>query len=213
MTILLLLVKAHLPVPAFLCACPQLLWTDSVTAAVLLFPLQVHHTQSHALRPRWAAECSPATVHWILMISTLRQGLFSKTPTVTWYHCFSHLVLTLQLFFCLPFTLSFHIASCGGMIKNATYGRIVSPGFPGNYSNNLTCHWVLEVPEGHRLHIHFEKVALAEDDDRWCMLNTKITLRVGVRSKNVCVCVSSTNRWHGGFKLIFWITVCLWIEH
>ncbi|MEQ2171179.1 hypothetical protein GOODEAATRI_008030 [Goodea atripinnis] len=51
------------------------------------------------------------------------------------------------------------------MIKNATYGRIVSPGFPGNYSNNLTCHWVLEAPEGHRLHIHFEKVALAEDDD------------------------------------------------
>uniref|UniRef100_A0A665W3B8 Seizure related 6 homolog a n=1 Tax=Echeneis naucrates TaxID=173247 RepID=A0A665W3B8_ECHNA len=61
--------------------------------------------------------------------------------------------------------------SCGGMIKNATYGRIVSPGFPGNYSNNLTCHWVLEVPEGHRLHIHFEKVALAEDDDRLMIKN------------------------------------------
>ncbi|XP_023274118.1 seizure protein 6 homolog isoform X2 [Seriola lalandi dorsalis] len=63
------------------------------------------------------------------------------------------------------------VASCGGMIKNATYGRIVSPGFPGNYSNNLTCHWVLEVPEGHRLHIHFEKVALAEDDDRLMIKN------------------------------------------
>ncbi|KAG7223328.1 hypothetical protein INR49_015684, partial [Caranx melampygus] len=63
------------------------------------------------------------------------------------------------------------VASCGGMIKNATYGRIVSPGFPGNYSNNLTCHWVLEVPEGYRLHIHFEKVALAEDDDRLMIKN------------------------------------------
>lgn len=52
------------------------------------------------------------------------------------------------------------------MLKNATMGRIISPGFPGNYSNNLTCHWVLEAPEGHRLHVHFEKVALAEDDDR-----------------------------------------------
>lgn len=51
-------------------------------------------------------------------------------------------------------------------MRNATQGRIVSPGFPGNYSNNLTCHWVLEAPEGHRLHVHFEKVALAEDDDR-----------------------------------------------
>ncbi|KAM6970660.1 seizure protein 6-like [Aplochiton taeniatus] len=63
------------------------------------------------------------------------------------------------------------VASCGGMIKNATYGRIVSPGFPGNYSNNLTCHWVLEAPEGHRLHVHFEKVALAEDDDRLLIKN------------------------------------------
>ncbi|KAM3602020.1 uncharacterized protein V6R79_023082 [Siganus canaliculatus] len=63
------------------------------------------------------------------------------------------------------------VASCGGMIKNTTYGRIVSPGFPGNYSNNLTCHWVLEAPEGHRLHIHFEKVALAEDDDRLLIKN------------------------------------------
>ncbi|KAM8835340.1 seizure protein 6 homolog isoform 1-T1 [Synchiropus picturatus] len=61
--------------------------------------------------------------------------------------------------------------SCGGMIKNATYGRIVSPGFPGNYSNNLTCHWVLEAPEDHRLHVHFEKVALAEDDDRLLIKN------------------------------------------
>ncbi|XP_056591707.1 seizure protein 6 homolog isoform X2 [Triplophysa dalaica] len=56
--------------------------------------------------------------------------------------------------------------ACGGTLKNATQGRIISPGFPGNYSNNLTCHWVLEAPEGHRLHVHFEKVALAEDDDR-----------------------------------------------
>ncbi|KAA0702007.1 Seizure protein 6 -like protein [Triplophysa tibetana] len=58
------------------------------------------------------------------------------------------------------------VVSCGGMLKNATLGRIVSPGFPGNYSNNLTCHWVLQAPEDQRLHVHFEKVALAEDDDR-----------------------------------------------
>ncbi|XP_076842596.1 seizure protein 6 homolog isoform X2 [Brachyhypopomus gauderio] len=63
------------------------------------------------------------------------------------------------------------LATCGGMLKNATLGRIISPGFPGNYSNNLTCHWVLEAPEGHRLHIHFEKVALAEDDDRLLIKN------------------------------------------
>ncbi|XP_063306047.1 seizure protein 6 homolog isoform X2 [Pelobates fuscus] len=57
-------------------------------------------------------------------------------------------------------------AACGGLIRNITTGRLVSPNFPGNYSNNLTCHWVLEAPPAQRLHLHFEKVSLAEDDDR-----------------------------------------------
>ncbi|XP_064379330.1 seizure protein 6 homolog isoform X2 [Dromaius novaehollandiae] len=63
------------------------------------------------------------------------------------------------------------VAACGGAIRNATVGRVVSPGFPGNYSNNLTCHWLLEAPAGHRLHLHFEKVSLAEDDDRLIIRN------------------------------------------
>uniref|UniRef100_A0A8W4FD74 Seizure related 6 homolog n=1 Tax=Sus scrofa TaxID=9823 RepID=A0A8W4FD74_PIG len=63
------------------------------------------------------------------------------------------------------------IAACGGVIRNATTGRIVSPGFPGNYSNNPTCHWLLEAPESQRLHLHFEKVSLAEDDDRLIIRN------------------------------------------
>nr|XP_033777031.1 seizure protein 6 homolog isoform X2 [Geotrypetes seraphini] len=63
------------------------------------------------------------------------------------------------------------VAACGGVIRNATTGRIVSPGFPGNYSHNLTCHWLLEAPEDQRLHLHFEKVSLAEDDDRLIIRN------------------------------------------
>nr|XP_060612663.1 seizure protein 6 homolog isoform X2 [Anolis sagrei ordinatus] len=63
------------------------------------------------------------------------------------------------------------VASCGGVVRNASTGRIVSPGFPGNYSNNLTCHWLLEAPPGQRLHLHFEKVSLAEDDDRLIIRN------------------------------------------
>uniref|UniRef100_A0A1A7YAE0 Seizure related 6 homolog n=1 Tax=Iconisemion striatum TaxID=60296 RepID=A0A1A7YAE0_9TELE len=62
-------------------------------------------------------------------------------------------------------------AACGGFIRNVRAGQIVSPGFPNNYSNNLTCHWVLEAPQGHKLHVHFEKVALAEDDDRLLIKN------------------------------------------
>uniref|UniRef100_A0A674MYW9 Seizure related 6 homolog n=1 Tax=Takifugu rubripes TaxID=31033 RepID=A0A674MYW9_TAKRU len=63
------------------------------------------------------------------------------------------------------------LASCGGTMGNVTVGRIVSPGFPGNYSNNLTCSWLLEAPQGQKLHVHFEKVALAEDDDRLLIRN------------------------------------------
>ena len=72
-------------------------------------------------------------------------------------------ILSLTHSFLLPLFLS---AVCGGTFRNVTVGRVVSPGFPDNYSHNLTCRWVLEAAEGHRLHVHFEKVALAEDDDR-----------------------------------------------
>uniref|UniRef100_A0A8C7V8T7 Seizure related 6 homolog (mouse)-like 2 n=1 Tax=Oncorhynchus mykiss TaxID=8022 RepID=A0A8C7V8T7_ONCMY len=60
--------------------------------------------------------------------------------------------------------------SCGGWIRNATVGRIFSPPPPStsNHSNgnNLSCHWLLEAKEGHRLHLHFERVALDEDNDK-----------------------------------------------
>ncbi|KAG5263252.1 hypothetical protein AALO_G00284300 [Alosa alosa] len=60
--------------------------------------------------------------------------------------------------------------SCGGWIRNATVGRILSPTIApaGNHSGgtNLSCHWLMEAREGHRLHLHFERVALDEDNDK-----------------------------------------------
>ncbi|XP_062036055.1 seizure 6-like protein 2 [Lepus europaeus] len=58
------------------------------------------------------------------------------------------------------------IASCGGAIHNATLGRIVSPEPGGAAGPNLTCRWVIEAAEGRRLHLHFERVSLDEDNDR-----------------------------------------------
>ncbi|XP_011377008.1 seizure 6-like protein 2 isoform X9 [Pteropus vampyrus] len=58
------------------------------------------------------------------------------------------------------------IASCGGTIHNATLGRIVSPEPGGAAGPNLTCRWVIEAAEGRRLHLHFERVSLDEDNDR-----------------------------------------------
>ncbi|XP_069100213.1 seizure 6-like protein 2 [Pleurodeles waltl] len=57
-------------------------------------------------------------------------------------------------------------ASCGGTIRNATLGRLVSPDLTSNHGNNLTCHWLIEASENQRLHLHFERVSLDEDNDK-----------------------------------------------
>ncbi|XP_043942251.1 seizure 6-like protein 2 [Protopterus annectens] len=58
------------------------------------------------------------------------------------------------------------VASCGGTVRNATLGRILSPDPSGHRGNNLTCYWLIEAPEGQKLHLHFERVSLDEDNDR-----------------------------------------------
>ncbi|XP_069817427.1 seizure 6-like protein [Dendropsophus ebraccatus] len=56
------------------------------------------------------------------------------------------------------------IAPCGGRTQNATVGRVLSPNFPSNYSNNLFCAWTIDAPGGQKLHLHFEKFILTEKD-------------------------------------------------
>ncbi|XP_067862434.1 seizure 6-like protein [Heptranchias perlo] len=57
-------------------------------------------------------------------------------------------------------------ALCGGAISNATIGRVLSPNYPANYSNNLTCTWIINGTKGQKFHMHFEKVSLAGKGDR-----------------------------------------------
>jgi len=106
-------------------------------------------------------------------VTSLHPGGSARFRCVTGYQLKGARLLT-----CLNATQPFWdfqepvcIAACGGVTRNATTGRLISPGFPGNYSHNLTCHWLLEAPEGQRLHLHFEKVSLAEDDDRLIIRN------------------------------------------
>ncbi|XP_067911579.1 seizure 6-like protein [Heterodontus francisci] len=58
------------------------------------------------------------------------------------------------------------LAPCGGAISNATIGRVLSPNYPANYSNNLNCTWKIEGTKGQKFHMHFEKVSLAGKGDR-----------------------------------------------
>lgn len=40
------------------------------------------------------------------------------------------------------------VAECGGRFKDESSGRILSPGYPFPYDNNLRCTWTIEVDSG-----------------------------------------------------------------
>lgn len=58
------------------------------------------------------------------------------------------------------------IVFCGGIIYNVILGRIVFFEFGGVVGFNFICRWVIEVVEGRRLYLYFERVFLDEDNDR-----------------------------------------------
>ncbi|XP_041084704.1 seizure 6-like protein [Polyodon spathula] len=62
-------------------------------------------------------------------------------------------------------------ALCGGAVRNASIGRVLSPNHPGNYSNNLNCSWTLEATGVQKVHLHFERLALAGKGDRVLVLS------------------------------------------
>ncbi|TKS70023.1 CUB and sushi domain-containing protein 1 [Collichthys lucidus] len=47
------------------------------------------------------------------------------------------------------------IAECGGHISGAVSGRILSPGYPAPYDNNLHCTWTIEADTGKTISLHF----------------------------------------------------------
>ncbi|KAL6088241.1 hypothetical protein STEG23_016274, partial [Scotinomys teguina] len=47
------------------------------------------------------------------------------------------------------------VAECGGLIHAATSGRILSPGYPAPYDNNLHCTWTIEADPGKTISLHF----------------------------------------------------------
>ncbi|TRY64583.1 hypothetical protein DNTS_003138 [Danionella cerebrum] len=47
------------------------------------------------------------------------------------------------------------IAECGGSFKAESSGRILSPGYPFPYDNNLRCTWTIEVDSGNTVSLQF----------------------------------------------------------
>ena len=58
------------------------------------------------------------------------------------------------------------IALCGGSVKNATVGRILSPSprLGPTATHDRSCSWSLEAPTAQRLHLHLERLALEPTD-------------------------------------------------
>ncbi|KAJ8250433.1 hypothetical protein COCON_G00223550 [Conger conger] len=52
-------------------------------------------------------------------------------------------------------TLPSCVAECGGLLQGATSGRILSPGYPAPYDNNLHCTWSIEADTGKTISLHF----------------------------------------------------------
>uniref|UniRef100_A0A674B172 Seizure 6-like protein n=1 Tax=Salmo trutta TaxID=8032 RepID=A0A674B172_SALTR len=57
-------------------------------------------------------------------------------------------------------------ALCGGSVKNATVGRILSPSprLGPTATHDRSCSWSLEAPTAQRLHLHLERLALEPTD-------------------------------------------------
>ncbi|KAK5851526.1 hypothetical protein PBY51_023073 [Eleginops maclovinus] len=57
-------------------------------------------------------------------------------------------------------------ALCGGTVKNATVGRVLSPSphHGPNATQDRSCSWALEAPKDQRLHLHLERLALGPTD-------------------------------------------------
>ncbi|XP_043916396.1 CUB and sushi domain-containing protein 1-like [Protopterus annectens] len=47
------------------------------------------------------------------------------------------------------------IAECGGNITGAVSGRILSPGYPAPYDNNIHCTWTIQADPGRTISLHF----------------------------------------------------------
>ncbi|BFZ22426.1 hypothetical protein BsWGS_25465 [Bradybaena similaris] len=57
------------------------------------------------------------------------------------------------------FKAKYSIATCGGRITSDN-GKITSPNFPADYSNNLDCEWTIAGPVGHFLRIYITRMSL-----------------------------------------------------
>lgn len=57
-------------------------------------------------------------------------------------------ILTESLTCCFLIAALFSPAECGGRFKGESSGRILSPGYPFPYDNNLRCMWMIEVDPG-----------------------------------------------------------------
>lgn len=78
-------------------------------------------------------------------------------------------------------------SGCGGPeVLNGTGGTVSSMGFPGSYSNNAKCHWIIHAPPGKLVHLHFHNFSLEES--QLCM-NDRLRIADGTGALGLWITV------------------------
>lgn len=76
---------------------------------------------------------------------------------------------------------SFSPGTCGGTLRFESSGVITSSGFPGAYSPNVNCTWLLIAPTGHYITFHYLSLAIHSSSPN-CSSDVGVLL---IREQNV----------------------------
>jgi len=74
--------------------------------------------------------------------------------------------------------------SCGGLLQGLS-GDFLSPGYPGNYENDMECEWIIEVPAG--MIIRLEATSFALESHGYCVYDAvKVDFQDGSTPEKYC---------------------------
>ncbi|GFS04728.1 cubilin [Elysia marginata] len=117
------------------------------------------------------------------------------------------------------FQMNYTFTDCGGVLTGSE-GVIVSPNYPGNYSNNIDCAWLIKAPDGMTIQVNFTAFELEQQPEctsdflviqnggnydspeigRYCG-NTSIGVIKSQSNQLRLVLVTGDNGTAGGFRL------------
>ena len=98
-------------------------------------------------------------------------------------------------------SLSF-VLGCNITLENKTSGWILSPQYPGYYTNNASCQWHLTVPPGHVIRLEFLYFDLEFRWHPWYRCSDFVEIHDGLSRSNCTYCVLPTTITSSGREML-----------